>query len=808
MFIKSTFSKLFRPGSSNSNHTTNSGHGAAASPALPAATGVRSAVATPDPAPATTAAPASAPLTAPPPAASKSSRTVTARTWGKTARSTSVRSTATSSESSSSASATTAPYPTTRGGGKGAATTRKKMHARDVPASPLAAPLRHLFDAPPTKADKRPEPLRKDSGINMSALASALSAVGHGAATTMRRSRRASNTNMLAHDGAALLLLEADSALADDGTASSTAASVSLSPSACSLGTDLDVHPEHAARKAAEIMGLDAPSCTTLGSVSEFESVNTAATAVAESSPGEAAYWKDAQRVQDWAARHHQQMHHQGVVAHNARNSGQYPDSAYGSVSKNGKDAGAAAALRGATVGSRIPSSLGPARGTQYQHQHHQQQQQHLQLQLQQHQHQYQHHHHHVPQTWSAATAAVAAPQLRSHASAALITGMPTGSTSVATNTTAMALSGWLTTMAPLSGSIHHSLLPEGDQQLVPYVCGISGLLTSLEEQYPVCPDFMAWHPQLVPVMRDNLVDYMHAVGHDLTISMDAVFLAVYYLDRYLSVRRDASVPDLEMVCIVSLLVASKYEDIAPPSMADFAHLLNGAYKEPQLRDMEACLLNALAFRLRGVTIASFLPNLARAAGLDIDIDLETNPPTHPISPTDLPQLRTAVVVRHLAAVAVTDYSLHNFRPSTLATAAVVLAMQRAGWPVPWAALDAVIGHSRRAIEPVVAALDVAARRPRVNLGNALRRHLGVLGVPLTDPAIPPMQGLVPQPAAQQAAPATPAGNERGGVLPTPARSAVSADGVNVDAVGDVGMAERAAVALAASVAASSVFVG
>ncbi|KNE64704.1 hypothetical protein AMAG_10055 [Allomyces macrogynus ATCC 38327] len=681
------------------------------------------------------------------------------------------------------------------------------MHARDVPASPhasglspLAAPFRHLYDPPPTKADKRPEPLRKDSGINMSALASALSAVGHGAATTMRRSRRASNTNMLAHDGTASLLFAADSALDDD--TSSTAVSVSLSPSACSLGTDLDVHANHAAaRKAAEIMRLDAPSCTTLGSVYEFESVNTAATAVESSSSsssaaGETAYWKDAQRVQDWAVHQHQQMHQ------NARNSFQYPDSAYSSVSKNGRDTGAAAALRGATVGSRIPSSLGPARGTQYHHQH---QQHHLQLQLQQHPH-----HHQVPQTWSAATAAVAAPQLRSHASAAPITCVAPGSTSVATNTTATALSGWLTTMAPLSGSIHHSLLPEGDQQLVPYVCGISGLLTSLEEQCPVCPDFMARHPLLVPVMRDNLVDYMHAVGHDLAISMDAVFLAVYYLDRYLSVRRDASVPDLEMVCIVSLLVASKYEDIAPPSMADFAHLLNGAYKEPQLRDMEASLLNALAFRLRGVTIASFLPNLARAAGFDIDIDFETNPPTHPIPPADLPQLRTAVVVRHLAAVAVTDYSLHTIRPSKLATAAVVLAMQRAGWPVPWAALDAVVGHTRRAIEPVVAALDVAARRPRVNLGNALRRHLGVLRVPLTDPAIPPMQGLVPQPStAQQAAPATPAGNERGGVLPTPARSALSADGVSVDAVGgDVGMAERAAVAVAAAVAASSVFVG
>ncbi|KAJ3373572.1 Cyclin-A1-2 [Allomyces arbusculus] len=798
MFIK--ISKFFRPGSSNSNHTPHSSHGGAASPALTAATGVRSAVATPDLAPASTAAPASAPLTAPPPAAtSKLSRTVTARTWSKTARSTSIRSTATSSESSSSTG--TAPYPTTRGG-KGTATTRKKLHARDVPpspranaSSPLAAPFRHMFDAAPTKADKRPEPLRKDSGINMSALASALSAVGHGATTTMRRSRRAPNTNMLAQDGAASLLFAADSALVDD--MSSTAASVSLSPSACSLGTDLDVHADHAAaRKAAEIMGLDAPSCTTLGSVSEFESVNAAV----ESSSGEAAYWKDVQRVQEWAA--HQ---HQHGVAHSARNSFQYPDSAYSSVSKNGKDAGAATALRGATVGSRIPSSLGPARGTQYQQQHqqHQHPQQHLQLQLQQHQHQQ----HHVPQTWSAATAAVVAPQLRSHASATPITSMTPGSASVATNTTAMALSGWLSTMAPLSGSIHHSLLPEGDQQLVPYVCGISGLLTSLEEQYPVCPDFMTRHPQLVPVMRDNLVDYMHAVGHDLAISMDAVFLAVYYLDRYLSVRCDASVPDLEMVCIVSLLVASKYEDIAPPSMADFAHLLNGVYKEPQLRDMEAHLLNALAFRLRGVTIASFLPNLARAAGLDIDIDLETSPPTHPIPATDLPQLRTAVIVRHLAAVAVTDYSLHVFRPSKLATATIVLAMQRAGWPVPWAALDAVVGHARRVIEPVVAALDVAARRPRVNLGNALRRHLGVLGVPLTDPAVPPMQELVPQPRAQQAAPATPAGNERGGVLPTPARSALSADGVNVDAVGDVGMAERAAVAVAAAVA-SSVFVG
>ncbi|KAI9222944.1 cyclin-like protein, partial [Blastocladiella britannica] len=74
--------------------------------------------------------------------------------------------------------------------------------------------------------------------------------------------------------------------------------------------------------------------------------------------------------------------------------------------------------------------------------------------------------------------------------------------------------------------------------------------------------------------MRDNLVDYLVGVRADLNLARDTVFLAINYMDRYLS-KRGVTATSLDVLTLSALLVASKYEEVAPPDVVDIARLLD-----------------------------------------------------------------------------------------------------------------------------------------------------------------------------------------------------------------------------------------
>lgn len=64
--------------------------------------------------------------------------------------------------------------------------------------------------------------------------------------------------------------------------------------------------------------------------------------------------------------------------------------------------------------------------------------------------------------------------------------------------------------------------------------------------------------------------------------------------------QQDHPVPkkQLQLVGVTAMFLASKYEEMYPPEISDFAYVTDRAYTTAQIRDMEMTILRVLKFQL------------------------------------------------------------------------------------------------------------------------------------------------------------------------------------------------------------------
>lgn len=64
--------------------------------------------------------------------------------------------------------------------------------------------------------------------------------------------------------------------------------------------------------------------------------------------------------------------------------------------------------------------------------------------------------------------------------------------------------------------------------------------------------------------------------------------------------QQDNPVPkkQLQLVGVTAMFLASKYEEMYPPEISDFAYVTDRAYTTAQIRDMEMKILRVLKFKL------------------------------------------------------------------------------------------------------------------------------------------------------------------------------------------------------------------
>ena len=83
--------------------------------------------------------------------------------------------------------------------------------------------------------------------------------------------------------------------------------------------------------------------------------------------------------------------------------------------------------------------------------------------------------------------------------------------------------------------------------------------------------------------MRTILVDWLVEVGEEYRMHGQTLHMSVNFIDRFLS---EVSVQrgKLQLVGIACMMIASKYEEIYPPSSQEFTYITDNTYTIAQVQ--------------------------------------------------------------------------------------------------------------------------------------------------------------------------------------------------------------------------------
>lgn len=174
---------------------------------------------------------------------------------------------------------------------------------------------------------------------------------------------------------------------------------------------------------------------------------------------------------------------------------------------------------------------------------------------------------------------------------------------------------------------------------------------------------YMKRQPDITTSMRSILVDWLVEVAEEYKLHRETLFLAVNYIDRFLS-QMSVLRAKLQLVGAASMFLAAKYEEIYPPEVKEFVYITDNSYTNSQVLRMEHLILKVLSFDVAVPTINCFCEKFAREA----EIDDET--------------LSLAMYLSELTLVE--GESFLKYLPSTVAAAAICLSnhtLEREPWP-------------------------------------------------------------------------------------------------------------------------------
>lgn len=119
------------------------------------------------------------------------------------------------------------------------------------------------------------------------------------------------------------------------------------------------------------------------------------------------------------------------------------------------------------------------------------------------------------------------------------------------------------------------------------------------------------WH------MRSVLVDWLIEVQWKSKLLPETLYLSINIIDRFLS-KRAVSLVKLQLVGLAGTLIASKYEEILSPSIANFIYFSDNAYKEEELLKAERYMLHVLNFNLAYPNPLAYLRRISKADNYDL----------------------------------------------------------------------------------------------------------------------------------------------------------------------------------------------
>lgn len=197
------------------------------------------------------------------------------------------------------------------------------------------------------------------------------------------------------------------------------------------------------------------------------------------------------------------------------------------------------------------------------------------------------------------------------------------------------------------------------------YVSEIFEYMRGLEKQIAPSPDYMEIQKELNWHSRSVLIDWLIEVQWKLKLLPETLFLSVNIIDRFLA-RRSVSLVKLQLVGMAATLLASKYEEVLSPSIANFVYLADNAYDEAELLKAERYMLHVLSFSLAYPSPLVFLRRVSKADNYDV---------------------RSRTIAKYLMEVCLIDSKFVSCPPSITAAVAIYFArdLLKSG---PWVSLS------------------------------------------------------------------------------------------------------------------------
>ncbi|GMN28748.1 hypothetical protein TIFTF001_002149 [Ficus carica] len=187
---------------------------------------------------------------------------------------------------------------------------------------------------------------------------------------------------------------------------------------------------------------------------------------------------------------------------------------------------------------------------------------------------------------------------------------------------------------------------------VVDYVEDIYAFYSKTEGLSCVSPSYMTQQFDINEKMRAILIDWLIEVHDKFELMKETLFLTVNLIDRFLS-KQTIVRKKLQLVGLVSMLLACKYEEVSVPAVGDLILISDKAYTREEVLEMENLMLNTLQFNMSVPTPYVFMKRFLKAAQSDKKLEL---------------------LSFFLIELSLVDYEMLKFPPSLLAATAVYTA--------------------------------------------------------------------------------------------------------------------------------------
>ncbi|TYI88728.1 hypothetical protein E1A91_D03G003000v1 [Gossypium mustelinum] len=187
---------------------------------------------------------------------------------------------------------------------------------------------------------------------------------------------------------------------------------------------------------------------------------------------------------------------------------------------------------------------------------------------------------------------------------------------------------------------------------VVEYVEDLHAYYKNIEKFSCVSPNYMDQQSDVNEKMRAILIDWLIEVHDKFDLMGETLFLTVNLIDRFLS-QKTVMRKKLQLVGLVAMLLACKYEEVSVPIVGDLILISDKAYSRKEVLEMERLMLNTLQFNMSFPTPYVFMKRFLKAAQSDKKLEL---------------------LSFFLIELALVEYEMLKFQPSLLAAAAIYTA--------------------------------------------------------------------------------------------------------------------------------------